>query len=238
MALRGVDPRVPFVVSTLTLLAAVAVLIIAERRIAASSENPDPGSETANPSVFFIALLVMALGFQIHFALNSAPQYLRFAKAADLPYLLPLFWIGFNLAMFPASRAVKRRGALPVLTVAAAAGAIATLACVLAPGLAALITAQFLSGACWGAACVGAYTWAVDAGRGGKQGRFLGTLFAMLALATLSRIAMNASGVVAMPEWKGLLPWLPEMAWLAAGLLFLISSRRPLSLPRRSPAAR
>jgi MFS family permease len=229
MALRGVDPRVPFVVSTLTLLAAVVVLVIAERRLTPSTENPGVEAdrrETESPLLFFIALLVMAYGFQIHFSLNSAPQFLRFAKPADLAWLLPVFWIGFNFVMFPASRTVKRWGALAVMTLAAAAGAIATLACALAPGLYALLAAQFVAGGCWGAACVAAYTWAVDAGRSSRQGRFLGTLFAMFAIATLSRIALNASGFAALPEWKGLLPWLPEMAWLAAGLLLLLTSAR------------
>jgi MFS family permease len=238
MALRGIDARVPFVLSTLTLLAAVGLLVIAERRLVPAAEPLADETEKPRPknaAAFFVALLVMALGFQVHFTLNSAPQYLRFAPAAELPWLLPTFWIGFNLAMFPASRWVKRRGALPVLTIAAAAGAIATLACVFAPGLPALVTAQFGAGACWGAASVAAYTWALDAGRGGRQGRFLGTLFAMLALATLSRIALNASGVAAAPEMKGLLPWLPEMAWLAAGLLLLTSARgRAAKIPGSS----
>jgi len=241
MALRGVDARVPFVVSTLTLAAAVVVLLVAERRLVpapeAAEESPPPAARTV--LVFFVALLAMAYGFQIHFTFNSAPQYLRFAQPPDLAWLMPVFWIGFNLAMFPVSRVVKSRGALPVMTVAAAAGAIATLGCALAPGLYSLAAGQFLTGACWGAACVAAYTWAVDAGRASRQGRFLGTLFAMFALATLSRIALNASGVAAAPEIKGLLQWLPEMAWLAAGLLLLVSASRPLpSSPPRSPAAR
>src|SRR5262249_45583550 len=62
MALRGVDARVPFVVSTLTLAAAVVVLVIAERRLVPSAEAAE---ETAPPDsrsvlVFFVALLAMA----------------------------------------------------------------------------------------------------------------------------------------------------------------------------------
>jgi hypothetical protein len=33
---------------------------------------------------FFAAVALLGLGFQMHFALNSAPLYLRFAKPAEL----------------------------------------------------------------------------------------------------------------------------------------------------------
>ena len=54
----------------------------------------------------------LALGFQIHFSLNSAQQYLRVAAAADLPWLMPVFWIGFNVLMFPAAGLATQRGAV------------------------------------------------------------------------------------------------------------------------------
>jgi hypothetical protein len=63
-------------------------------------------------------------------------------------------------------------------------------------------------------------------GRTGREGRFLGTLFAVLAVATLCRIAVNPSGLAAVADFKALLPWLPAMTWLAAGLL-LIAARSP-----------
>src|SRR5262245_47352810 len=191
-ALRGIDPRIPFLVSTLTLLAAVALLVMAERRAAARPVQSEPPTVYAprTPFFFFAALLLMAEGFQVHFTLNSPPQYLRFAAPADLAWLLPVFWIGFNLAMFPASRTVKRVGTLPLMALAAAIGALATLLCAFATTKFLLISAQFVAGACWGVASVAAYTTAVGFGRTGKEGRFLGTLFAMLAIATCSRIWM------------------------------------------------
>lgn len=42
-----------------------------------------------------------------------------------LPVLLPVFWAGFNLALMPASLAVKRLGALPVM----AGGVLVAAAC-------------------------------------------------------------------------------------------------------------
>lgn len=227
IVLRGIDPRVPFLVSTLTLLAAVGGLVLAERRLVSNAASPE-ALEREPPQrvvLFYASLLVMALGFQAHFSLNSAPQYLRFATQADLAWLLPVFWIGFNLAMFPASRSVGRMGALPLMAVAAACGALATLACAFASTKTFLLSAQFLAGACWGAASVAAYTAAMRFGRTGREGRFLGTLFAMLAVATLCRIAVNPSGLGALPEFKSLLPWLPAASWLGAGLLLIAACR-------------
>ena len=228
IALRGVDPRVPFLVSTLTLLAAVGLLVMAERRAVAQPAPSEPPMAYAPGTAFFffVALFLMAEGFQIHFALNSPPQYLRFVPQADLAWLLPMFWIGFNLAMFPASRTVKRVGTLPLMALAAAVGALAALACVFAATKILLIAAQFVAGACWGVVCVAAYTTAVGFGRTGREGRFLGTLFAVLAIATLSRIWMNV-GLHA--EYKSLLTWLPAAFWLSAGLLLIAarSLKRP-----------
>jgi MFS family permease len=226
VALRGIDPRVPFVVSTLTLVAAVGGLVIAERRFVSNSPPSESPEKQASLRVvlFFAALLLMALGFQAHFSLNSAPQYLRFAPQSDLAWLLPVFWIGFQAGMLPSSRFVKRLGTLPVMALAAACGALATLACAFAATKTLLLAAQFAAGACWGVASVAAYTSAVGFGRTGREGRFLGTLFAVLALATMLRIVTNATGFAA--EIKFLLTWLPAASWLAAGLL-LIYARLP-----------
>lgn len=226
IALRGIDARVPFLVSTLTLLAAVALLVAAERRaVAPAMPSESPAAHApAMPVFFFVALLLMAEGFQIHFSLNSAPQYLRFASPAELAWLLPVFWIGFNLAMFPASSTVQRVGTLPVMALAAAVGALATLSCILISTRYLLIGAQFVAGACWGVASVAAYTTAVGFGRTGREGRFLGTLFALLAVATLSRIWL-----VQFPELRSLLAWLPPALWVSAGLLLIAarSLKRP-----------
>jgi len=226
IALRGIDPRVPFLVSTLTLLAAVGLLVAVERRPAKQDAPAEPPAvyAPAMPFFFFLSLLLMAEGFQIHFALNSEPQYLRSASPAELAWLMPVFWIGFNLAMFPASSTVRRVGTLPVMALAAAVGALATLACVFISAKYLLVAAQFVAGACWGVASVAAYTTAVGFGRTGREGRFLGTLFALLAVATLSRIWLAQ-----LPELRPLLAWLPPAFWVCAGLLLIAarSLKRP-----------
>jgi Na+/melibiose symporter-like transporter len=232
IALKGVDPRVPFAVSTLTLLATVAGLVYAERRV--SAESPSTGNlheekkEPANAGsivLFFVALLLMAAGFQVHFALNSASRYLAFATPERLPYLMPVFWIGFNVVMFPASGLVKRLGPLKMLAGAAVLGAAAILGSVLARDLQSLAFAQFMAGGFWGAASVAAYTAAIGFGRSGREGRMLGTLFAVLALAAFVRIAAYASDLVVQPQLKALLPWIPEAAWLVASALLVLALR-------------
>lgn len=220
LALKGVDPRLPFLVSTLTLVATVMVLVAAERRWA---EEKRPQEQHQPPEArslhFFVALLLLAIGFQVHFALNSAPLYARLAGGEALPYLMPVFWVGFNLVIFPATLLVKRLGEAPSMAVAAAAGSLAILGAVLADGLPSLVIAQLAAGGCWGAASVAAYTAALGFGRTGREGRYLGTLFAILAIAAFARIAAYASDLVTDALVKALLPWIPQAAWLAAALI-------------------
>lgn len=241
IALKGADPRLPFALSTLTLVATVGGLVYAERRLAAGSapaQNPaeekKPPPDAGPVALFFVALLLMAAGFQVHFALNSAPRYLAFATPERLPYLMPVFWIGFNIVMFPASSLVKRLGPLKTLAGAALLGVAAILGSVLARDLPGLVLAQFMAGGLWGAASVAAYTAAIGFGRIGREGRMLGTLFAVLALAAFVRIAAYASDLVVQPELKALLPWIPEVAWLlSAALLFLAAFSRDTRASRR-----
>ena len=228
LVLKGVDPRLPFVISTLTLVAAVAGLVVAERRMKGGEEIlQEKKPETAGPQavLVFAALLFLAIGFQIHFSLNSAAQYLRFAPADELPWLMPVFWIGFNVMMFPGARLVDRLGTAPTMALVAAIGALAALGAALAPGKGALIAAQFLAGGAWGAASVAVYSAAIGFGRTGREGRFLGTLFAVLAIAAFVRIGAVASGFALDPSVKSLLPWLPQTAWLLAALLLACGLR-------------
>ena len=221
VALRGVDPRVPFIVSTLTLLATVVGLMLAERRLPAHPPaEAKPLPPVASPALF-AALLLLALGFQVHFGLSSAQRYAQFAPREQLAYLMPVFWIGFNLLMFPAARVVKRLGVADAMALAAALGALAMLLTLFATGLAVLVAAQFLAGGCWGAASVAAYSAAVALGRTGREGRFLGTLFAVLAVAVAARIALAGSGMAQSHLFSALQPWLPQTLWLCGALVLL-----------------
>lgn len=129
VALRDADPRLPFALSSIALALATLGVVWAERRLAADAA---PGTASAvsvakpvHPLFWFLfGTALLGLGFQIHFAMNSAPLYLRFAKPADLQYLMPVFWIGFNLLMLPATLATRRYGGLAVMGVGGMVGAL------------------------------------------------------------------------------------------------------------------
>ena len=99
VALKGADPRLPFALAAVALAAATVLMT---RAIRANPEPaaPEPGRAdplTGQPvAMFLFAVALLGLGFQVHFALNAAPGFLRFAKPEDLPYLMPVFWIGFH----------------------------------------------------------------------------------------------------------------------------------------------
>ncbi|MDO8340713.1 MAG: MFS transporter, partial [Candidatus Woesebacteria bacterium] len=139
VSLRGVDPRLPFALSSIALIVAVSAMLWAERHLAgAAAAAPSPQAVVKKPvgagvALFFCAVALLGLGFQAHFALNSAPLYLRFAKPAELDYLMPVFWIGFNLLIFPACRANERFGGTVVMAAGAVAGALASALAAAAP---------------------------------------------------------------------------------------------------------
>ena len=232
VSLRGADPRWPFALSSLVLLATSLGLARVERRLAAlpaaarPAEAPRPPRSGAplpqRVSVFMLVMVALGIGFQIHSSLNSAPQFLRFAKPPELDYLMPVFWIGFNVAMFPASLLTERWGGLRVIAGAALIGAVALQVAAAADGLGLLIAAQLVAGAAWGAMMMSAVAAALAIGQGGDEGRVVGTLFSALALATITRMALVAGGVAGDPGYAALRDWTPPASWLAGGAVLLI----------------
>jgi MFS family permease len=228
LTLREVDPRVPFAVASIVLVLATLGMISAERKLASApqpkADEAPPrafGTLTAPAAVFALGMVVLALGYQIHIALESAPLFLRFAKPADLPWLIPVFSVGFSIAMFPAGVVVKRVGGYAVMGAAALAGALAILATHLAQGLEWLVLAQFAAGAAWGAILMSAFTVAFTIGANGGEGRMSGLLFSALALATLARMAAVATGLNGDPALKAALQWVPTLCWTLTGAALL-----------------
>jgi hypothetical protein len=240
VVLRNEDPRLPFVISGVVLLLTTLALAKIERDI-----SDEPAARVAAPAkplgpvpVFFIAsMLILSLGYQLHFSINSAPFYLRFAQAADLQWLQPVFWIGFNIALFPASVVVKHRGGLIVMGAAGLLGALAVLGAELAGNLHILIVAQFLAGAAWGCMLMAAVSAALAIGETGAEGKVVGLVFSALALATFARMAAVAGGLQKMPEYAPLLQWTPVACWAVAGagLLAIVASRMGLAARTASP---
>ncbi len=242
--LRGVSPTLPFLLAGVGLLGAVSAMAWCERRLASQSGG---ATATSNPSAagsasatagtagaavphtartLFAAVLLLGLGFQIHAFLNSAPAYLRFAKPEDLAWLMGLFWVGFSIAvMAPAIGALKPISAPAMLVIGTAAGALALAWIPLASALAVLITAQLMAGAAWGLITGYALSAAIDAGRTGREGKFTGMVFAVLAAAALTRFALVLAGINKAPDVAALFAWLPAVSWAAALLLLVLAVR-------------
>jgi hypothetical protein len=179
--------------------------------------------------LFVVALVIVALGFQLHASINSAKMFLRFATPANLDLLLPVFWIGFNVAMFPMSRLTQRLGGFSVMGIAAIAGAGALIAAWLATSLGFLVSAQLIAGAAWGALLMSAFAAAIALGSTGREGRTLGLMFSALALATLARFAAVTADLPSHPLVASLIGWLPPLLWASGGamLVALALTRRP-----------
>jgi MFS family permease len=229
--LRDHDPRLPFAISSVVLLLTALPLSKVESAGAALALRVRPPTTAKPPGTFlviFVATMIMlALGYQLHFSINSEPFYLRFAKPADLPWLMPVFWIGFNIAMFPASKVMKHRGGLIVMGVAGLCGAVAVLMAETAGSLTTLIVAQFIAGSAWGCMLMSAVSAALAIGAPGAVGRVTGFVFSALALATFARMSAVAGGLQKLPDYAPLLHWAPVACWsvAGAGLMVIIAAR-------------
>jgi MFS family permease len=239
VVLRHHDARLPFVISSVVLLITALALSRVERGLAQESSSPNRPADVAKPlgkvPMFFIAsMVILSLGYQLHFSINSSPYYLRFAKPDDLQWLLPVFWIGFNIAMFPASVITKRRGGLIVMGAAGLLGALAVLGAELAGDLNTLIAAQFIAGAAWGCMLMSAISAALAIGDSAAEGKVVGLVFSALALATFARMAAVAGGLQKLPEYAPFLHWAPVACWsvAGAGLLVIAASRAQQSVAK------
>jgi hypothetical protein len=227
--LRNVDPRGPFVLSSLALALATWGIVAAERALAGRPvAAPAAAPRVAGTAPgFLVAAVLAALAFQLHAFINSTPLYLRFASAADLQWLAPLFWVGFNLAMLPASWAARRFGGWRVMAAAGLVAALASLLAREAGGLAPLMAAQVVAGAAWACLLMSAFSAALALGHTGREGLFGGALSSVLALAALVRMAVLAVEWQKDPAAQSLLGWAPVVGWLiAAGVLLVLSRRR------------
>jgi len=232
VVLRDIDARLPFVISSVVLLITTFALSRVERDLADDAvptrrPAPPPKSFGTVPIIFIAAMVLLALGYQLHFAINSGPFYLRFAKPNDLQWLMPVFWIGFNIAMFPACLIVKHRGGLIVMGAAGLLGAVAVLVAQVAGSLNTEIVAQFIAGAAWGCMLMSAVSAALAIGHTGAEGKVTGLVFSALALATFARMAAVAGGLQKLPDYAQLLHWAPVACWsvAGAGLLVIAAAR-------------
>lgn len=226
VVLRDHDARLPFIISSaVLLLTALGLARVGKNLGEAQAPRRAAGKATplrGVPMIFLIAMVVLALGYQLHFSINSEMFYLRFAKPTDLQWLMPVFWIGFNIAMFPASVIVKHRGGLIVMGIAGLLGAVAIVATELAGALNVLIVAQFIAGAAWGCMMMSAISAALAIGSTGSEGKVTGLVFSALALATFARMSAVAGGLQKLPDYAPLVHWAPVACWAVAGTGLLV----------------
>jgi len=229
--LRDVDARLPFIISSVVLLLTAVGLSRVEYDAAQQASRKTPPRRARRLGrvtvIFIVAMVILSLGYQLHFSINSPPFYLRFARPDDLQWLLPVFWIGFNIAMFPASKVVKHHGGLIVMGAAGLLGALAVIVAEIAGTLNILIAAQFIAGAAWGCMLMSAVSAALAIGNGGTEGNVTGLVFSALALATFARMAAVAGGMQKLPDYAPLLHWAPVACWsvAGAGLLVIAAAR-------------
>ena len=227
IVLKGVDPSLPFAFSALAVGVSALALVRVERGLPAS-EQPLPTArvaakkpgEPARAAWAFLLLLALLLAFgqQIHTAINSATQFKRLADPALLPWLLPVFWVGFSFGLLAVGRVVGSRGELPVLKLACALGALALAGAAFAASLAALVVSQIVAGVFWAFILCASIGLAGERGHPLQTGRSTGALMAVLAVATFSRFGLAASGGAA-ASGAALLDALPVALWCAAALL-------------------
>ena len=239
LQLRGIDPRIPFVLSSVALALVTIGLVAVERKLAreraagtAPAKKADAATEDAGAGpapVVIVAALLAALAFQVHVFIDSAPLYLRLASPEQMPTLSPVFWIGFNLGLLPLSLAAKRWRPARVMGAAALVAAAAAGAATIAPTLPALIATQVVAGAAWSGVIVAAFAWALARGGAGQAGAFAGAISSVLALATLLRMGSVSAGWPKTPGFSDALVWWPLVGWLVASVVIvvLVVSRRP-----------
>jgi MFS family permease len=226
MHLTKQDPRLPFVIASVALVATALALAKIERTLANQAppkSGPPQTVDRAVPApviVFALAMVIFALGFQLHFFFNSAPLFKHFST--DISKLMPVFWVGFSVGMFPASRITKRFGGLPVMGAAGLVGALAIVAMQIAGTLELVVAAQLIAGAAWGAILMSAFAAAAALGYTGAEGKVTGILFSTLAIATFARMATTASGALSDPSLAPVLHWAPIVCWVVAGVMLLL----------------
>ncbi|TCT21991.1 MFS transporter [Thiobaca trueperi] len=222
--MTGVDPRLPFAVSSLALLLVATGLIAAERHgVPVAAAAPDVPSSPLPVWGFLPAVLLAALAVQIAVFIQAAPRYLLDVDPSQLPWLLPVFWIGFSLAAFTAGRLSARWGAARVFAASCLLGGLGLWLTGLT-GLEAALGGYLLAGLGWGTALATAFGLAADCGRPQRIATYTGILFAVLAGAAFLRLGINLAGWPKQADLAPILDWAPMMSWLLGGLLVLLVS--------------
>jgi hypothetical protein len=232
------DPRIVFAASSISVVAVTLSIVWAEKTLArAAPPEKHPASRIRFPifGLFLAAILLLAIGFQMHSFINAERLVVKLASPTDRADLSSLFWIGFSLLMLPASLLTKRFGGITVMTLGALVGAGSAWAAEKATDVVSLGIAQLICGGAWGAVMMSAVAAAFAIGHTGNEGKAVGALSSLLAVAAMARIVLVAGHFAQLPALALALPWLPSFAWLGAGLMLLPATRWPAGQAGRRP---
>ncbi|MFT3820662.1 MAG: MFS transporter [Rubrivivax sp.] len=234
LQLKAADPRLPFVLSALGLAALTLGMVAAERALARQSGgSAAAAAEPAPPAqrwVFLAACALGALAFQWHASVSSAALWLHHVAAAELPWVLPLFWVGFNLALLPAGVLARRLGAASAMAAGAELAMLATAAAAFASGAPWLAAAQLAAGAGWALLLCAAFSDALALGHSGREGLMSGALSGTLAAAALARITVVTVATPAPAQVLGL-AWGPAIAFALCAALLVLAALTRRSVP-------
>ena len=231
LQLKAIDPRVPFLLAALVLAAVTLGMVAAERAVARQAAAAGAAPAASEPAgrgavaAFLLACLIGAAAFQWHHAVSSSALALRHATASQLPTLLPLFWVGFNLCLWPAGVLARRLGAPATMAIGAELAMLGTAGAAFAPGLGLWIVAQLVAGAGWALLLCAAFSGALALGATGREGLLSGALSATLAGAALLRIG-TVLVVSPTPAMAQGLSWAPALAFAACAALLVLNAVR------------
>jgi hypothetical protein len=136
---------------------------------------------------------------------------------------MPVFWIGFNVLILPASLATTRYGGIAVAAAGAIAAAIASFTSLYADTLGMLVALQFIAGGGWACVLMSVVAAAIALGHTGREGQLTGGLFSLLAVAAFLRIGFVAFELNKDPQFTAALLWVPMVTWALGGMAFLIA---------------
>ncbi len=197
---------------------------------AQNPQNPQNPREPVVPSAGWIAALALclALGFQAQI-LALPMQIARFAGAGELDYFMPVFWIGFCVAMWPAALLCRDDRLRRTLAWAALVGALASAAAAVASAGAVLVSAHLIAGAAWGVLFTGLLTIVFQHRGEGRVGEAAGIVFGAIAATAALRIAAVALGWPKAEGTATIVAWAGTIGWLGAAAYLLLAAR-----PRRT----
>jgi MFS family permease len=195
--LKGVDPVLPFTLSGVSLALATLGFAAweARQRPANSVADSRPRPAVSRVGRLLVAMWLLGAGLQVHVFVNSAPLYKGLADPVLLPWLMPVLWIGFSLAVSAGEPILERVGARRGVALSALLGTLACVACLAAPNLPVLIVLQTLVGVAWGGVVLAGLSLAGGAGQHGREGLFVGAFFASLALGAAARVGLVLAGI-------------------------------------------